>query len=166
MLESLYRGHRRQAYLVAWSYLRDEEEALDAVQEAFVRAQRAIAGFDGRCQPYTWYHRILVNVCIDRRRSKQRRPETIVSTLDDGSVPAARIEPATARGELRSLLLEGLAALGDTHREIIVMREILGLSYAEIAGSMKCRRGTVMSRLFRARQQLRAFLEQRLGALH
>jgi RNA polymerase sigma-70 factor, ECF subfamily len=164
-IEALYRGYRRRAYSIAWAYLKDEEEALDAVQEAFIKAQRSADTFNGRSSPQTWLCRIVVNVCLDMRRRKSRRPEFQV---DDVEVvdPRPSSSDCPERGfqdlELRATIEAGLDRLSPNHREIIILREVTGLNYEQIAQREGCPKGTVMSRLFHARRQLRAVLGRKL----
>jgi RNA polymerase sigma-70 factor, ECF subfamily len=162
----LVRRHQRRAVAVAVTLLRDREDARDACQEAFLRAYRALDAFDGQAQFGTWLHRILVNLCIDRLR----RPGHGVINLDDvEDVLAAEDNPAQ-RAEDRELGGRIGAALGQlsvAHRTALVLRELQGLSYQEIAGAMSCSVGTVMSRLFHARRRMQALLitEERPTAL-
>lgn len=158
-ITSLYRDHRQRAQAIAWAYLKDDEEALDAVQEAFIKAQRSSDGFNGRSSPQTWLFRIVINVCLDMRRRKQRRPELPV---DDIELLAQASNESPERNaevlELRTAILAGLQRLSESHREVLVLRELSGMDYHEIAGAERCPRGTVMSRLFHARRHLRHHL--------
>jgi RNA polymerase sigma-70 factor, ECF subfamily len=168
-LDRLYRECHRQAYSVAWAYLKHEEEALDAVQEAFIKAHRSSHRFEERCRPSTWLYRIVANVCIDRLR--RRRARGHAETYDPGEGyereqdfmgslldPHSNVENA----EVRKALHDSLARMSDKHRSIIVMREVMGLSYEEIGEALSCPKGTVMSRLFHARRKLRSMLVRRL----
>lgn len=165
-ITSLYRDCHRRAYAIAWAYLKDEEEAHDAVQEAFIKVYRAQDTFNGRSSPQTWLSRIVVNVCLDIRRHKSRRPEL---QLDDVEVcdPTPRAGDCPERGledrELREVITAGLDRLNAAHREIIILREMTGLNYEQIAEREGCPKGTVMSRLFHARRLLRNVLGRKLG---
>jgi RNA polymerase sigma-70 factor (ECF subfamily) len=168
-LDRLYRDCQRQAYSVAWAYLKDEEEALDAVQEAFIKAHRSAHRFEERCRPSTWLYRIVANVCIDRLRRRRSRGQSeaynpaegyefegdFVGSLDD---PHSSVE----NSEVRRALSDALAKMSEKHRAIIVMREVMGLTYEEIGEALDCPKGTVMSRLFHARRKLRSMLARRL----
>lgn len=164
-IDALYRHHRRCAFSIAWSYLRNEEEAHDAVQEAFIKVQRAAESFDGRASPQTWLRRIVANVCLDMRRRKRRRPELQVDDIEVVE-PRPLSNDCPERGiehlELRQAIVAGLDRLSDDHREIIILREVTGLNYDQIAEREGCPKGTVMSRLFHARRKLRAALGRRL----
>jgi RNA polymerase sigma-70 factor, ECF subfamily len=164
-IASLYRKHRRRAFSIAWTYLKDEEEALDAVQEAFIKAQRSGDRFDGRSSPQTWIYRIVINVCLDLRRRKSRRPELHVDDVDiveprpcSPDCPEKSVEDL----ERRAAIYEGLRRLSDNHRVVLVLREFSGLDYEQIAELANCPKGTVMSRLFHARRQLRDFVGREL----
>jgi RNA polymerase sigma-70 factor (ECF subfamily) len=153
----LVRRHQRRAVAVAIGLLHDREDARDACQEAFLRAYRALASFDGQAQFNTWLHRILVNLCIDRLR----RPAHGLVALDDvddllasEDDPARRAEDAELGGRLGVALRQ----LSDSHRTTLVLRELQGFSYQEIADAMRCSIGTVMSRLFHARRRMQALL--------
>jgi RNA polymerase sigma-70 factor (ECF subfamily) len=164
-IASLYRKHRHRAFSIAWAYLKDEEEALDAVQEAFIKAQRNGDRFNGRSSPQTWLYRIVINVCLDMRRRKSRRPELHVEDVDiveprpcSFDCPEKGVEDL----ELRNAIYEGLRRLSDNHRVVLVLREFSGLNYEQIAELEGCPKGTVMSRLFHARRQLRQLLGRQL----
>jgi RNA polymerase sigma-70 factor (ECF subfamily) len=168
-LDRLYRECHRQAYSVAWAYLKDEEEALDAVQEAFIKAHRSAHRFEERCKPSTWIYRIVANVCIDRLR--RRRARIQAETYDgnegypaQGDFSSPMLDPYAnvANHEVRRALADSLQRMSDKHRAIIVMREVMGLSYEEIGAKLECPKGTVMSRLFHARRKLRSMLLRRL----
>ncbi len=165
-IEALYRDYRRRAYSIAWAYLKDDEEARDAVQEAFIKAQRSADTFNGRSSPRTWLSRIVVNVCLDMRRHKRRRPE---SQFDEIEVADPHPRDCPERGfqdaELRATIEAGLGRLSANHREIIILREVTGLNYEQIAEREGCPKGTVMSRLFHARRQLRAVLGRKLASV-
>lgn len=164
-IEGLYRRFHRRAFAIAWAYLRDEDDAADAVQEAFVRAKRSIATFNGRSHPHTWLSRIVVNVCLDVRRHRRRRPELHVEDVDAVESPScsdATPERSLQAIELRAALAEGLRRLSADHRQVIVMRELSGLDYEQMAIEGRCPKGTVMSRLFHARRKLRHWLGRRL----
>jgi RNA polymerase sigma-70 factor (ECF subfamily) len=155
--EWLVQRHQQRALMVALGLLRDREDARDACQEAFLRAWRALPRFDGQAQFATWLHRIVVNVCIDRLRRHtpaQVALDDVASTLCASDDPAHRAEGL----ELGTRISCALNQLSATHRTVLVLREIEGLSYQEIADSMRCSLGTVMSRLFHARKRMQALL--------
>ncbi|MBL4685504.1 MAG: sigma-70 family RNA polymerase sigma factor [Nannocystaceae bacterium] len=165
-LEKLYREHGRRIYATAWRWVRDREEALDVVQEAFVRAHESLHRFRGRRPHYAWLHRVVVNICIDRQRRRERWSNVEPSVADvfwpEGDC-AEDPERTAGRQELQETILESLKELSPAHRTVITLREFGGVSYNEIAELMSCRLGTVMSRLFHARRKLRTILEGKLN---
>jgi RNA polymerase sigma-70 factor (ECF subfamily) len=158
----LVERHRERAWRLALRVLRNEEAAKDAVQEAFVKAYTALDRFEGRSRFSTWLHRLVVNQCIDMRRKEHgdRRVdvedsdalERLAAGRDDAPETP---EPAALRGELREQLAEAIGELPDDARQTLLLREVDGLSYAEIAKSLGVPKGTVMSRLHYARRRLR-----------
>jgi len=140
----------------AYLMLGCREEALDASQEAFVRAWRHIRRFRRSSPFYPWYCAILRNVCISRLRRRKPR----VALRDDHPEPDAASDPAVAaeQDERRRRVREGILKLPLHHRDIIVMSHFQGLSYKEMAQALEIPIGTVMSRLHNARQALRKLL--------
>jgi RNA polymerase sigma-70 factor (ECF subfamily) len=166
--EALVRRYSDRAYRAAYRVVRDEAEAEDVLQEALIKAYRALRNFESRSSFYTWLYRIVVNLALDRRR----RSKAAVSLEWDDNVSrqidarAARPvdhdpELASMRTEVRKLVGEGIQGLPDGQREVLLLREIDGLSYEEIAETMQISKGTVMSRLHYARKKLVAFLTER-----
>jgi RNA polymerase sigma-70 factor (ECF subfamily) len=158
----LVERHRERAWRLALRILRNEEAAKDAVQEAFVKAYTALDRFEGRSQFSTWLHRLVVNQCIDMRRKEHfdRRVDVedanALERLAAGGDDAPETpEPAALRGELREQLTEAISELPDDARQTLLLREVDGLSYAEIAKSLGVPKGTVMSRLHYARRRVR-----------
>ncbi len=152
MIVTRYAGAARgAAYLLLGRY----EDALDASQEAFVRAWRGIRRFNPEAPFYPWYSRILRNVCISRLR---RRPAATHSELSEASSPAKTDSDPVLIAELneqRERIWRAIMELPLHHREIIVMQHFQEMSYRDIAASLNIPIGTVMSRLHNARQALR-----------
>lgn len=166
-VEPLYRRYHRQAYGLAWTLLKNEEDAHDAVQEAFVKVLRNSARFEQRASGYSWLYRIVTNVCLDKLRKRRVKREVGLDPSVESQQPAPKTsayEPGLAydANELRSALDESIAALSEEHRKVIVMRELEGLTYDQMADTCECPRGTIMSRLFHARRKLRRHLSERL----
>ena len=174
ILVDRYQG---RIHALAIRVLRDEEAAQDATQEAFIKAYGALDRFEGRSSFYTWLYRLAMNQCLDlRRRDRSDRHvewteggavETDSDTLPTPEVAGVEFAPAAAF--MRKQLREGIAAaieqLPEAARETLVLREVEGLSYAEIADAQQIPKGTVMSRLHYARKQLQKLLvEAGLGA--
>ncbi|MCC7031744.1 MAG: sigma-70 family RNA polymerase sigma factor [Acidobacteria bacterium] len=165
----LVAGHERLVYTLALHLLGDRDEALDLSQEVFLRVFRTLHSFRGQSALKTWIYRIVVNQARNRQRFWRRRRRADQVSLDqhvaehgdlrqpgDGSSP----DRAFARKELASRLWSALNALPFDQRTVIVLREIDGLSYDEIAFSLGVAVGTVKSRLTRARQVLRHQLRE------
>jgi len=147
------------------------EDAADLTQEAFLSAWRALPDFQGNSSFATWLYRLASNASIDFIRRERRRRETapvipLEYSGDDGEerhtmeLPDYRYSPEASmdRQELRSAIEQGLAALSEQHRTVLVLREIEGLSYGEIASALQVEEGTVKSRISRARIELRKLL--------
>ncbi len=164
---TLVERHQRRAFSIAMSLVRDESDARELTQDAFLRVYKNIGTFQGQSSFFTWLYRIITNLSIDLIRKPGRqvaeldetRPEEpnkdfpFLSRID-GSDPADVVR----RQEIASRLREALTALPDYHRGVILMREVEGLSYEEMAQAMGVSKGTIMSRLFHARQKLQKAL--------
>ncbi len=157
--EPLVKRYMRTAASFALAWTGSQEDALDLSQEAFARAFRAIKRFDLSRPFYPWFHTILRNLCLNHLSRAARLHE--VPLRDDIERPALTPGPdlVLERGELRQMVWEGIRRVGARDREILILREFQGLTYAEIAEVLHIPRGTVMSRLHAARQRLRAQLE-------
>jgi len=170
--EEAFRGlmerYKGRAYGVALGIVGDPDEAQDVLQDAFVKAWYRLRDFRFGSNFYTWFYRLLVNQAIDRWR-KRSRAATV--PLDEGwlseevSPPDTAVYPKTPEELARNReLVEGLnraiGALPEYHRTVILLREVDGLSYEEIAQVLDCSVGTVMSRLHYARAKLREALRE------
>jgi RNA polymerase sigma-70 factor, ECF subfamily len=174
--EELLAEARPRALVVAMKVLHDPDDAEDAVQEAFLKAWRNLARFEGRSAFGTWIHRIVMNSSLDLLRRRACRP-TALGHEDEGGERRPRPEPVTtetperlmARNEAHRLVHGALAELSPTHRQTVTLREIEEHSYEEIAQIAACPIGTVMSRLHHARkrlaEELQAAIEPDLAAL-
>ena len=164
-LVSAYEG---KIYNLALRYLGSREDAMDASQEVFLRVFRFLPGFQEESGFSTWIYRIGVNVCKDmlhRRLKRAEQPLEVPDEEDEGrpvDVPDLRYDPERIMegAELRPALSDAILALPEQQREIIILRDIRGLSYEEIALALALEAGTVKSRLFRARENLRKKLLQ------
>jgi len=152
-------------------FVRNEEDARDVVQDAFVKAYARLDRFDGRSAFYTWLYRIAANTAMDHNKKVRRRPPALLleeSPEEDAknAVSPAAPGPSPARGamtaELRRSIDDALDDLPDVYREVIVLREMEGLSYEDISRVLRVSRGTVESRLFRARERLRERLRREM----
>ena len=163
----LVNRHQRRAYAVALGMVHDADDARDVCQEAFLKVHKNLATFEGEAQFFTWLYRIVMNLCIDllRKRRGQQVEFDDAQGHDDpdvGGIAPVRtgFDPARALSdkELRAQITRALAQLSPSHRAVLVMREVDGLSYQEMAETMSCSIGTIMSRLFHARKKMQAML--------
>ncbi|HKW95276.1 MAG TPA: sigma-70 family RNA polymerase sigma factor [Methylomirabilota bacterium] len=170
--EPLVEKYRQRVWRLAYQVLHDREEAWDVAQEAFVRAFHSLGSFRGQSAFYTWLFRITVNVATDRhrQRSAQARafgPERVTeeewarTTPDPGGGP----DREAARAEQRERIRAALDALPPKARAIIMLSDVEGLSYREIAEVLNCPIGTVMSRLHNARKRLKGLLGPMLAVV-
>ena len=166
-LEELFRRYRSVAYRVAHRLLGNEADALDAVQEGFAKALTHLPGFQGRSTFKTWLLRVVSNAALDLGRQRGRREAVPLDTASNGEAVPAQLQSADESGkgleraDLRQLLNEALATLSEVQRQTFVLYADAGLSYREVAEVMGTSIGTVMSRLYYARQKLRAYLSER-----
>jgi RNA polymerase sigma-70 factor (ECF subfamily) len=176
--QSLVVAHQARLFSVAYGMLRDRDEAMDVVQDAFIKAYRKLPEFEGTAAFSTWLYRIAVNLCIDRKRAETRRRKT---DLDDAAARNLDNDPLYAEAEyaprmsghnplrnaadkqLGAQIGQAMAQLSDDHRAIVLLREVEGMSYEEIALTLGVPKGTVMSRLFHARKNLQRVLRPLLG---
>jgi RNA polymerase sigma-70 factor (ECF subfamily) len=163
--EELVERHKQKAYRIAFDFTRDREEAKDLSQDAFLKAYMNINKFDGRSGFYTWFYRILVNVCLDYRRRKQRArsesyEEKIESgaELNQGSAAVPLPEQMVAAGQVSRKVGAALEALPPKQRTAFILRNHEGLSIREIAQTMQTAEGTVKVHLHRAVRALRQSL--------
>jgi RNA polymerase sigma-70 factor (ECF subfamily) len=163
--EELVARHRDKIYARAYSMMRNEEEALDLSQDAWVKGWQRLAQFQGDSSFITWMTRIVINLCLDQlRKQKRHRAESIEAMEEEGGVerqmPVINLNPTAGleRLELRERIDRALAQLSYEHRTVLVLHEFEELEYKEIASRMKCSIGTVMSRLFYARRRMASLL--------
>lgn len=163
----LVRRYHERVFNTVYALVGDRDDADDVAQEAFLKAYRSLNSFQSKSSFYTWLYRISINTCLDWMKSRNRRGDVSLERgqwqkADDTSRAFRRPEASDGRvhrRELREMLEHSLTALPLEFRVAVVMREIDGLSYEEIGRVMGCSVGTVKSRLFRARTQIRRFLE-------
>ena len=164
--EELVARHRDKIYARAFSMMRNEEEAIDLSQEAWVKAWQRLKQFQGEASFVTWITRIVINLCLDQLRKQKRLRAESIEQMDEelGGVerqmPVVTPNPTEGleRGELRRRIDEALAKLTYEHRTVLVLHEFEELEYKEIAKRMECSIGTVMSRLFYARRRMAALM--------
>lgn len=164
----LVERYQRKVFAIALGVVRNSDDAMDIVQETFIRVHRNLDQFRGSSSFYTWMYRIVINLGIDQLRRTKKAPgveyDDAMLHEDDGPAeffgatygenPLQHLE----RSELRTRIQHALEQLSPTHRTAIILREVEGLSYDEMAEVMQCSQGTVMSRLFHARKNLQQAL--------
>ncbi|MBE3100037.1 MAG: RNA polymerase sigma factor [Planctomycetes bacterium] len=166
-LEELYQRHREPAYGIAYRLVGSREDALDVIQESFVHVLRGIQTFRGQSSFRTWLYRIVTHAALDYRRWRSLRA---TESLDSERA----IEPVDASGQrspqetaadrdLAAAIDKALANVSEKNRAALVLFAIEGMSYKEIADVLGISVGTVMSRIFNARQRLRELLASEIG---
>ena len=166
--EHLVHAYEKTVYNLALRTLGNREDAEDVTQEAFLKAYRSLNTFRGDSKFSVWLYRIVSNLCLDLLRSRQRKPtQSLTVEDDDGETDELEIsddhfspEKLLDRKLTRESVQRGLASLPDDARQILLLRELQGMSYEEIAQTLDLETGTVKSRIFRARKRLCAFLMQ------
>jgi RNA polymerase sigma-70 factor (ECF subfamily) len=170
----LVERYQRKVYAVALGMVKDREEARDVAQEAFVKVYRYLDHFKGDASFYTWLYRITVNISIDaiRKRGGARDERTVefdesvrldtaeanLGTL--GTALGTNPQKAALRKELGERINLALAQLPEQHRSILLLREVEGMSYEDLARTLDIPKGTVMSRLFHARLKMQKILSE------
>ena len=171
--EELVRRYGGRLLAVARRFLPVEEDARDAVQDAFLSAFRGIGAFEGHAQLSTWLHRIVVNASLMKLRTRRRKPEQSIEELLPGFLDDGHLErPASPwrsegrdpveQGELRDLVMRSIHELPEGHRNVLLLRDIENLDTEEAAELLGISPGAVKTRLHRARQALRELLEPHL----
>lgn len=167
----LYRRHRHRIHALVARFVATKEDVEDVVQEAFVKAYRALPRFRGESAFYTWLYRIAVNTAKNFNATRMRRPAPVeldtdgtdaphIEALQDGADP----ESLLRRDELERAIAAALADLPEDLRVAVTLREFDGLTYGEIAAIMECPVGTVRSRIFRAREAIDAAIRPLMAA--
>ena len=164
--EELVARHRDKIYGRAYSMMRNEEEAIDLSQEAWVKGWQRLKQFQGEASFGTWMTRIVINLCLDQIRKQKRQRTESIEAMDEDSggverqMPVVTVNPTAGleRGEVRQRIDRALSQLSHEHRTVMVLHEFEEMEYKEIAKAMGCSIGTVMSRLFYARRKMAVLL--------
>jgi len=166
-LDELYRRHREAAYGIAYRLLGSREDALDVVQEAFIHVMRGIQAFRGQSSFRTWLYRIVTHAALDYRRWRALR---VAESLDSDTSTEPVIEAkgrspqeAAADRDLGAAIDKALSNISEKNRAALILYAIEGMSYKDVAGVLGISIGTVMSRIFNARQRLRELLATEIG---
>ena len=160
--EELVARHRDKIYARAFSMMRNEEEAIDLSQEAWVKGWQRLKQFQGESSFVTWMTRIVINLCLDQLRKQKRHRAESIELMEEESggverqMPVISVNPTEGleRIELRARIDKALAQLSHEHRTVLILHEFEELEYKVIAKRMECSIGTVMSRLFYARRKM------------
>jgi len=161
-LKEIFELYQKKVYRIAYGVVRHREDALEIVQEVFIKLFRTIKNFKGESRFYTYLYRMAMNTAIDFARKTKKMPTL---TMDDESGftppddPEKRPDRVAAQKELQSKVNWALEQLPQEQRAAILFREVEGLSYQEIADTMGCSIGTVMSRLHYGRRKVQQMLE-------
>ena len=166
--EELVARHRDRIYARAFSMTRNEEDAIDLSQEAWIKGWQRLDQFHGDSSFTTWMTRIVINLCLDHLRKQKRHRTDSVDAMDEegGGVerqmPVVTVNPTEGleRAELRQKIDSALGQLSVEHRTVLVLHEFEDMEYKEIAKTVGCSMGTVMSRLFYARRKMAALLAE------
>ena len=166
--EQLVIANQKKVYNLALKMTGNANDALDISQEAFLKAYSALVSFRADSRFSAWLYRLTHNLCVDFLRRKQRQTTVSLTYEDDTGeyaeieIPDTRYAPEreSERREIIDAVSKGLDSLSEEQREILIMREITGMSYAEISYALDINEGTVKSRLARARRRLAEILIQ------
>jgi len=167
--EHLVLANQKNVYNLALKMTRNEDDALDLSQEAFVKAYQQLTAFRGDSRFSVWLYRLTYNLCIDFIRKKSKQTTVSLDYKDDDNevssyeIPDLRDLPEdnAIRKEMRKAIEQSIGGLNLDHREVLIMREITGLSYDEIAETLMISVGTVKSRLARARMKVIESLKEK-----
>ena len=164
--EELVRRYEKRVYAIALRSAGSPEDAADITQDVFLRAWRSIESFRGDSGLSTWLFRITMNICVDHARHRQTQPQTMALTNDEDEErpihdTAPTPEEHLDNSELGRELAAALDEVSEEHRRIVLLRDVSGMSYTEIAEILEISEGTVKSRLARARIALRKVLLKR-----
>ncbi|MFO1512702.1 MAG: sigma-70 family RNA polymerase sigma factor [Verrucomicrobiota bacterium] len=165
--EEMVARHRDKIYARAYTMMRNEDEAVDLSQEAWVKGWQRLAQFQGESSFTTWMTRIVINLCLDQLRKKKRQRAESIEEMDEESggverqMPVITVNPTERleRAELRARIDRALSQLSEAHRTVLVLHEFEHMEYKTIAKTMNCSIGTVMSRLFYARRRMASLLQ-------
>ncbi len=166
--EVIVRRYMKQAYFIAFGLVGNREDALDLSQEAFFRAYCNIKRLDHRCKFFPWFYQILRNLCFNHLRKMTHRQSCSLEGLDDekavrNTCESFGPEAAAEQNEAKAQVWQAIGRLDNKHREVIILRHFRGMSYDEISQALFCSKGTVMSRLYYARKNLKEMLDREKG---
>ena len=168
---TLFERYHRRAYALAFGVVRNQDDALDVVQDAFIKAHRHLDKFEGQASFYTWLYRIVMNLAIDHlRKHRRQRPVDFTDAALDEAVSEDALLPKIIGGnpgralmdkEIRNRIADALGGLSENHRAVLVMRELEGLSYEEMAEDLGCDCKTIDNALQRVKRKILAHQKTR-----
>lgn len=168
--ETLIQSHQKKVYNIALRMTKNHEDAQELAQDAIVRAFTSIGKFRGDSSFSTWLYRITMNVCTDFLR---KRSKAVLISMEQGAVAndnqqAIQIEEEAPgpdelaeKNQLKKLVRDAMDSLSDEHRQVLIFRDIMDMSYKEIADTLNVNEGTIKSRINRARAGLKKIIMQR-----
>jgi len=165
--EEMVNRHRDKIYARAYTMMRNEDEAVDLSQEAWVKGWQRLVQFQGESSFTTWMTRIVINLCLDQLRKKKRQRAESIEEMNEESggverqMPVIIVNPTEGleRAELRARIDRAMSQLSEAHRTVLMLHEFEHMEYKTIAKTMDCSIGTVMSRLFYARRRMASLLQ-------
>lgn len=169
--EKLIEDHQKKVYNIALRFMGNSEDASEIAQEAFIRVYRSLKNFKGKSSFSTWLYRIVVNICMDEMRKRKKQNIVYIDEIVQTEKGEYRHEIESMENspqqqveinETRNEIYNAIKSLSDEHKAVIILKDIQGFSYEEIAAIMKCPEGTVKSRLNRARNILRNILKKNM----
>ncbi len=174
--QTLVERYQRRVYSVAYGMLKDRDEAMDVAQETFVKVYKYMDHFKGDSSFYTWLYRIATNLAIDakRRRAPEGEPTEFDESVrrepsEEPGILSSRLgsnpQKAAMRKELLEKIDDALSQIPEKHRAILLLREVEGMSYEDLARTLNIQKGTVMSRLFHARKKVQRILSEYLQSV-
>jgi len=166
--EQLVTTYERKVYATAFRFMASEADAMDVSQEVFIRVFRFLAKFNEESSFSTWLYRITINVCKDALKKRNGRGELPLEIPDEESggymneISDSRYDPVEVfeQAQLSRDIRQGIEGLPFNYKEIIIMRDVCGMTYEEISEDLGLEIGTVKSRISRARERLRKYLLQ------
>ena len=168
--ETLIQSHQKKVYNIALRMTKNHEDAQELAQDAIVRAFTSIGKFRGDSSFSTWLYRITMNVCTDFLR---KRNKAVVISMEQGAVAndsqqsiqieeeAPGPDELVEKNQLKKMVRDAMDSLSDEHRQVLILRDIMDLSYKEIADTLNVNEGTIKSRINRARSGLKKIIMQR-----
>jgi len=166
--ESIVEKYMKQAYFIALGLVGNREDAMDLSQEAFFRAYSNIDRLNPKRKFFPWFYQILKNLCFSHLRKRVHRKHNSLEVTDESQIssssnPQFCPSEIAERNEAKDHLWQAIGQLSEKHREVIILRHFQNLSYDQIAQIIMCAKGTVMSRLYNARKELKSIMNREKG---